>query len=125
MVAGTAGQVACRDDHFILTGGNDRGLVSKGFNLPGDGSCGTINSTDLSPTGPQLGPLADNGGFAPTLRPAPGSAALNRGASTSEPYYNQTGCAPQDARWVTRPQPSAAGGPVRCDIGALELTPFD
>jgi CSLREA domain-containing protein len=123
VVAGTAGQTACRDDHFILTNGNDRGLVSKGFNLPGDGSCGTVNSTDLSPTAPQLAPLADNGGFVPTHRPAPGSPARNRGATMSEPYYNQTGCAPQDARWVPRPQASVSGGPVRCDIGALELTP--
>jgi CSLREA domain-containing protein len=125
LVAGTAGQVACRDDHFILTGGSDRGLISKGRNLPGDSSCGTIQSTDLSPTSPQLGPLADNGGFAPTHRPAPGSAALDRGANISEPYYNQNGCVPQDARWVTRPQASVLGGQVRCDIGALELTPFE
>ncbi len=125
LVAGTAGQVACRDDHFVLTGGSDRGLISKGHNLPGDSSCGTIASTDLAPTNPQLGPLADNGGFVPTHRPAPGSAALDRGAGISEPYYNQTGCAPQDARGVARPQASVSGGPVRCDIGALELTPFD
>ena len=82
-------------------------------------------STDISPTPPQLGPLADNGGFAPTHRPAPGSAALDRGANISEPYYNQNGCAPQDARGVARPQASVLGGQVRCDIGALELTPFD
>jgi hypothetical protein len=125
LVAGTTGQVACRDDHFILTNGNDRGIISKGYNLPGDSSCGTIHNTDLSPTNPQLGPLADNGGFAPTHRPAPGSAALNRGANISEPYYNQDGCAPQDARGVTRPQASVSGGQVRCDIGALELTPLD
>jgi hypothetical protein len=125
LVAGTTGQVACRDDHFILTNGNARGLISKGHNLPGDSSCGTINSTDLSPTNPQLGQLADNGGFAPTHRPAPNSAALNRGSTISEPYYNQDGCAPEDARGVARPQASVSGGTVRCDIGALELTPFD
>jgi CSLREA domain-containing protein len=123
LVAGTAGQNACRDDHFILTAGAERGLVSKGHNLPGDFSCGTIDSTDLFPTNPQLGPLANNGGFAPTHRPAPGSAALDNGATISEPFYNQTGCAPEDARGVARPQASFSGGPVRCDIGALELTP--
>jgi hypothetical protein len=125
LVAGAGGQAACRDDHFILTAGSDRGLISRGRNLPGDSSCGTIHSTDLSPTSPQLGPLADNGGFAPTHRPAPGSEALDRGANMSEPYYNQNGCAPQDARWVARPQASVSGGQVRCDIGALELTPSD
>jgi hypothetical protein len=125
LVAGTAAQVACRDDHFIRTGGSDRGLISNGHNLPGDASCGTIQSTDIPPTPPQLGPLADNGGFAPTHRPAPGSAALDRGANISEPYYNQNGCAPQDARGVARPQASVLGGQVRCDIGALELTPFN
>jgi len=125
LAAGTAAQDACRDDHFILTNGNDRGLISNGYNLPGDSSCGTIDSTDISPTDPQLGPLADNGGFAPTHRPAPGSAALDGGASISEPYYNQNGCVPQDARGVARPQASVSGGEVRCDIGALELTPFD
>jgi CSLREA domain-containing protein len=123
--AGTAAQFACRDDHFIRTGGGDRGLISNGYNLPGDSSCGTIQSTDISPTPPQLGPLADNGGFAPTHRPAPGSAALDRGANISEPFYNQNGCAPQDARGVARPQASVLGGQVRCDIGALELTPFN
>jgi hypothetical protein len=124
LAAGAAGQ-ACRDDHFILTGGSDRGLISRGRNLPGDSSCGTIHSTDLSPTSPQLGPLTDNGGFAPTHRPASDSEALDRGANMSEPYYNQNGCAPQDARWVARPQASISGGQVRCDIGALELTPSD
>ena len=123
--AGTAAQFACRDDHFIRTGGGDRGLISNGYNLPGDSSCGTIQSTDISPTPPQLGPLADNGGFAPTHRPAPGSAALDRGANISEPYYNQNGCVPQDARGVARPQASDLGEEVRCDIGALELTPFE
>jgi hypothetical protein len=125
LVAGAAGQSACRDDHFILTGGSDRGLISKGYNLPGDASCGTINPTDVGPGNPQLGPLASNGGFAPTHRPAPFSLPLDRGASVSEPFYNQTGCAPEDARAVARPQASSAGGPVRCDIGALELTVLD
>jgi CSLREA domain-containing protein len=123
LVAGTAGQNACRDDHFVHTNGADRGLISKGFNLPGDFSCGTIATGDRSPTNPQLGPLTDNGGFAPTHRPAPFSAPLDNGATISEPFYNQAGCALEDARGVARPQASSAGRPVRCDIGALELTP--
>jgi hypothetical protein len=82
-------------------------------------------SPTLSPTNPQLGPLANNGGFVPTHRPAPGSAPLDRGANMAEPFYDQTGCAPHDARGVARPQASVSGGPVRCDIGALELTRLD
>jgi hypothetical protein len=65
----------------------------------------------------------DNGGFAPTHRPAPSSPAVDNGATISEPFYNQRGCVPEDARGVARPQASSSGGPVRCDIGALELTP--
>jgi hypothetical protein len=123
LAAGTTGQDACRDDHFIRTNGADRGLISNGYNLPRDSTCGTINGTDQGPQDPHLGPLANNGGFAPTHLPAPSSPPLDRGANAADPLYNQTGCAPEDARGVVRPQASSPGRPVRCDIGALELTP--
>jgi hypothetical protein len=123
LMTGAAGQDVCRDDHFFLTSGADRGLISSGHNLAGDFTCGTIDPTDLFPQDPQLGPLTDNGGFAPTHRPALFSPPLDNGATVAEPFYNQTGCALEDARGVTRPQPSFLNGPARCDIGALELTP--
>jgi len=58
---------------------------------------------------PLLGPLQDNGGFAPSMLPAPGSAAVDAGNAAKCPAFDQ--------RSVSRPQ-----GP-QCDIGAVELQP--
>jgi hypothetical protein len=51
---------------------------------------------------PRLGGLQDNGGFAPTMMPAPGSPAMGAG----------TDCPTTDARGHARPG--------RCTLGAVE-----
>lgn len=61
---------------------------------------------DLSGVPADLGPLAQNGGPTPTHLP------LDAGDG---------GCAATDQRGVLRPQPSTAGGPPLCDIGAAEV----
>jgi CSLREA domain-containing protein len=60
---------------------------------------------DIIGRNPLLGPLASNGGFAPTQALLPRSPAIDRAGS---------GCPATDQRKVARPQ----GG--RCDIGAYE-----
>ncbi|MBO9664172.1 choice-of-anchor Q domain-containing protein [Dokdonella sp.] len=73
---------------------------------PVGATCSGVVASD-----PQLGPLQDNGGAAPTLLPGVGGAALDRGDPAA------CGIAPYDAdqRGVARPQ-----GPA-CDLGAVEL----
>jgi hypothetical protein len=56
---------------------------------------------------PQLGALADNGGFAPTMLPASTSSVIDAG--------DDSVCPAVDQRGVTRPQGA------HCDIGALEV----
>jgi hypothetical protein len=63
---------------------------------------------NLINTNPQLGGLADNGGFTRTRLPGIGSVAIDAGDNDS--------CPATDQRGVPRPQ---GGG---CDIGAVELT---
>jgi predicted outer membrane repeat protein len=58
-------------------------------------------------TDPLLGPLQNNGGFAPTMRPEIGSPAIDNG--------NATNCPADDERGTARPQAA------QCDIGAVEL----
>lgn len=56
---------------------------------------------------PLLGALQDNDGFAPTLKPGPGSPAIDTGTAAT--------CPATDQRGVARPQGA------QCDIGAVEL----
>lgn len=67
------------------------------------GAVGCVNADPL------LGALQDNDGFAPTLKPAVGSPAIDAG--------NATNCPANDARGIVRPQGA------KCDIGAVELRP--
>ncbi|MFC4819866.1 choice-of-anchor Q domain-containing protein [Dokdonella ginsengisoli] len=73
---------------------------------PANATCSGVVSAD-----PQLGPLQDNGGAAPTLLPGIGGSALDAGDPAA------CGAAPYDAdqRGVARPQGAA------CDLGAVEL----
>jgi CSLREA domain-containing protein len=61
-----------------------------------------------SPLDPRLGPLAANGGPTPTMRPGPGSPAIDR-----EPAG--AGCSATDQRGALRP------GGAACDVGAFEI----
>jgi CSLREA domain-containing protein len=102
-----------------ITGG---GFTSRGFNLIGvaTGDEGFDQPSDQSgtanaPLSPQLGPLADNGGPAPTHAVLPGSPALDKGNS----FDLRT-----DQRGVSRPidlpaVPNVPGGDGS-DIGAFE-----
>ena len=82
-------------------------LVSGGWNLSGDGSCWLTQPTDLVSVNPELGPLANNGGPAPTLLPAKSSPVVDAGGGAA--------CPATDERGIARPQGKA------CDIGAVEL----
>ena len=82
----------------------DLALTGRVPGLDSDGSCPGLRSRD-----PDLGPLADNGGFAPTHALLPGSPAVDSGA----------GCAIADQRNVPRPMDGGSGSPV-CDMGAYE-----
>lgn len=78
----------------------DHGLVQGG--CPANASCTALVTND-----PLLGPLMDNGGFARSLLPAAGSAAIDAG--------NDATCTTQDQRGIQRPQG------WHCDIGAVEV----
>lgn len=110
---GTVGNATVRFRNTIVTnslGANCGGqgtFTSLGHNLESANDCQFSASGDLHDTDPQLGPLADNGGFTQTQAVLAASPAVNAGTNT--------GCPPVDQRGVTRPQGTA------CDIGAFEL----
>ena len=87
---------------------NCAGLIApQGNNLETGTDCSFTTSGSLQNTNPQLGPLANNGGFTPTMALGTGSPAINAG--------NDAVCPPTDQRGVLRPQGS------HCDIGAYEV----
>jgi hypothetical protein len=99
-------------------------MTSLGYNLIGDTfGCNFISlSSDqvgsvFSPINPQLGPLQDNDGPAPTQALLPGSPALDAG-NPAQPGSGGAACLVTDQRGVSRP----AG--ARCDIGAYEAIPL-
>jgi hypothetical protein len=83
-------------------------MLSMGYNLDGDGSCGLLQRGDMPNTNPGLAPLADNGGPTPTRALIPGSPALDRIPSTR--------CK------VTTDQRGVIRTPGPCDIGAFEYS---
>jgi hypothetical protein len=93
-------------------------LESQGFNLESSNECGFTATGDQTNTDPQLGPLQDNGGPAPTMAPAMGSPAVDKGSA-----FGLT----TDERGLTRPVDlpdvpnSTAPGADGSDIGAVEL----
>jgi large repetitive protein len=93
------------------------GLVSGGFNLDEDGSCGFAKSSDLAEVPAGLDPvLKDNGGPTPTHALLAGSVAIDRGNSFGSSV---------DQRGLPRPSdfPEAGNkeGGDGSDIGAFEL----
>lgn len=100
-------------------------VSSEGHNLIGIGHlCGgladgaggdQVGGGDGGPLAAMLGPLAMNGGPTPTHAPLAGSPAIDRGDPDA-------GCGGADQRGEPRPAaPDAAGGPARCDVGAVEV----
>ena len=93
----------------LNNGGNcSASVLDGGHNLSfGDTTCpATFANGD-----PNLGPLQNNGGQAPTISLQPGSAAINQIPATG------ANCTPSDERGVPRPSGAA------CDIGAYEVAP--
>ncbi|MFT3791944.1 MAG: choice-of-anchor Q domain-containing protein [Rudaea sp.] len=84
-------------DHSILQ-------ASHGSGAGWDATLGSDGGGNLD-ADPKLGPIADNGGAAPTLLPGSGSAAIDAGSCA----------AADDERGIVRPQGTA------CDIGAVEV----
>ena len=106
-----------------IVAGGCSGAIGEGagYNLDDGTSCRFSQTTDITNTDPQLGPLADNGG--PTLPNGshpltraltPGSAAIDAGqAACTDAQGNPL---TTDQRGAQRPFPT--GG--RCDMGAYE-----
>jgi hypothetical protein len=89
-------------------------VISRGYNIDGDGSCGLSEEDgDLPATDPLLGPLAANGG------PTPTHALLNGSPAIDQIAVSQCQVA-TDQRGIARPQ---APKPGACDIGAYEVAP--
>jgi CSLREA domain-containing protein len=89
--------------------------VSGDHSLDADGSCGFVDSGNISGN-PILGPLAYNGGpsdRAQTQALQSGSPAIDAG--------NNASCASTDERGVTRPQDGNGDSVAVCDMGAYEL----
>jgi uncharacterized repeat protein (TIGR01451 family) len=94
-------------------GWNCQGVISQGYNLDSDGTCGLTAGGDLSSVNPLLGPLQGNGGPTWTHALLPGSPAIDA-IPVGKNGCGDPGAA--DQRGVPRPQASG------CDIGAFEAT---
>jgi hypothetical protein len=114
IVAGNSEAGDARNNCDSQTAGANA-IVSEGYNLTDDGSCGFTATGDIVTANPLVGALHGNGGPAETEALLTGSPAIDGG--------NPAGCTDlagnpltTDERGVSRPQPP--GG--RCDIGAYE-----
>lgn len=88
-------------------------MLSGGYNLSDDASCGLTALGDQTQVDPLLGPLQANGGVLPTQALRPGSPAIDRG----DPAH----CPATDQRGIVRPADGNGDGNAACDIGAYEL----
>jgi hypothetical protein len=84
-------------------------VVDGGHNISSDGSALFTSPSSKNNADPLLAPLADNGGFTPTMALLFGSPAIDAGEPAA--------CLPTDQRGVARPLGSG------CDIGAFEFSP--
>lgn len=91
-------------------GSNCFGTIDEGYNVSSDSSGNFSATGSLNNTDPLLGPLADFGGFAPSMTLLPSSPAIDAALGPN--------CPATDQRGRTRPF-----GPA-CDIGAFESPPF-
>jgi len=88
-------------------------IISNGYNLDSDNTCGFTITGDLSNIDPLLGPLQDNGGHTKTHALQAESPAIDAGDNTV--------CPATDQRGITRPQDGDGDSVAVCDIGAYEL----
>ena len=94
-------------------------LVSEGYNLVFDGTCGFSQSGDISGIDPMLEALADNGGITPTRALAADSPARDAGDPAG--CKDETGALlSYDQRGELRPVDGNGDGSAICDIGAVE-----
>lgn len=91
-------------------------IVSDGYNLADDASCGLLEPTDLENVEALLAPLDDDGVPTPTHLPLPGSPLVDAG----DPLDCIDGI---DQRGTPRPQDGDGDGVPACDIGAVEVVP--
>lgn len=111
IIAGNAGSDVARMDAVGLNG-----FISGGHNLIGTGSAlnAFIAAGDLvNVTDPRLAALAGYGGPTPTTPPYSGSAAIDAGGATANPY-------PVDQRGLPRLVDGDGMGGAQVDIGAVE-----
>jgi len=81
-------------------------IVSNGYNLVGDTSCGLTGPGDQQGLSPKLGPLQNNDGATQTAAPGPGSPAIGNGGPN---------CPSLDQRGAARPL-------ANCTVGAVQVT---
>jgi hypothetical protein len=93
-----------------------KSLLSSGFNLDEDGSCGFGKSTDLVSVVAGLEPLAENGGPTPTRALRADSIAIDRGNSFNYSVDQRGFPRPSDFATVSNTE-----GGDGSDIGAFEL----
>jgi CSLREA domain-containing protein len=99
--------------------------VSAGYNLVGSSAGCNITGTltgNVLDVDPRLAPLS-GAGPAASHGLLPGSPAIDAGSPTA-PGSGGDSCRAADQRGLPRPRAGLAGGPARCDIGAVELRTF-
>ncbi|MBS1797656.1 MAG: CSLREA domain-containing protein [Acidobacteria bacterium] len=114
-----AGKTSKDEKDFGTPGGLDLAgnFVSADYNLfetPATGTISGATANNITGVDPNLGALANNGGFGRTYRLNPGSAARDAGDPVNC-QDNANAAVARDERGLPRDQ-----GGVRCDIGALE-----
>lgn len=89
-------------------------ILSDGYNLDSDGSCGLTGVGDLSGINPLLDAIGLNSGTTPNFLPQAGSPVINAGNPAAVDSSDQA-CVGIDQRGILRPQDS------RCEIGSIEV----
>ena len=87
------------------------GITTGSTNISTDDSCGS----SFTVTDPQLGPLADNGGYSETHALLSGSPAIDA--------FSGMDCGGTDQRGALRPLDGDGNGTTLCDVGAFEVLP--
>ncbi len=102
--------------------------TSEGYNLVGSTSdcpIGGVTTGNLTGVDPQVGSLQDNGGLGLSQLPLPGSPVVDAGNPETPDAGETWLCSDSDQAGQTRPLDGDGDGTARCDIGAVEMVPFD